>query len=38
VIESSWEALVESLEYGMQLSRRDRDGAAASPATAAPGA
>ena len=30
VIESSWEALVDSLEYGMQLSRRDRDGTAAS--------
>jgi 2-isopropylmalate synthase len=38
VIESSWEALVDSLEYGMQLSRSDRDGAAASPATTAPGA
>ena len=38
VIESSWEALVDSLEYGMQLSRRDRDGAAASPATSTSGA
>jgi 2-isopropylmalate synthase len=38
VIESSWEALVDSLEYGMQLSRRDRDGATASSATASPGA
>jgi 2-isopropylmalate synthase len=37
VIESSWEALVDSLEYGMQLSRRDRDGAPVSSATATPG-
>ncbi len=36
VIESSWEALVDSLEYGMQLARRDREGARPSPATAAP--
>jgi 2-isopropylmalate synthase len=36
VIESSWEALVDSLEYGMQLSRRT--GAQVSPATAVPGA
>jgi 2-isopropylmalate synthase len=36
VIESSWEALVDSLEYGMQLSRRD--GSRVSPATAVPGA
>jgi 2-isopropylmalate synthase len=34
VIESSWEALVDSLEYGMQLSRRD--GSRVSPATVAP--
>jgi 2-isopropylmalate synthase len=36
VIESSWEALVDSLEYGMQLSRRDRSGSRGSPAAAAP--
>jgi 2-isopropylmalate synthase len=35
VIESSWEALVDSLEYGMQLGRRD--GSRVSPATAVPG-
>jgi 2-isopropylmalate synthase len=34
VIESSWEALVDSLEYGMQLGRQ----AGLSEATAAPGA
>jgi 2-isopropylmalate synthase len=36
VIESSWEALVDSLEYGMQLSRRDGGGAPVSQATTAP--
>ena len=36
VIESSWEALVDSLEYGMQLSRRDPGGAPV--ATIAPSA
>jgi 2-isopropylmalate synthase len=36
VIESSWEALVDSLEYGMELSRRT--GVAGTPATTAPGA
>jgi hypothetical protein len=34
VIESSWEALVDSLEYGMQLGRATD----LSEATAAPGA
>ncbi len=37
VIESSWEALVDSLEYGMQLGRRDGGGGArVSQATTAP--
>jgi 2-isopropylmalate synthase len=35
IIEASWEALVDSLEYGMQISRRRQDGAAAG---AEPGA
>jgi 2-isopropylmalate synthase len=35
VIEASWEALVDSLEYGMQVSRRQEQGA---PASAEPGA
>jgi 2-isopropylmalate synthase len=35
VIESSWEALVDSLEYGMQLSRRAAPGARASQTTTA---
>jgi 2-isopropylmalate synthase len=35
VIESSWEALVDSLEYGMQLSRRDGAGARVSQTTTA---
>ena len=38
VIESSWEALVDSLEFGMQLSRRDGGGARVSQATTAPSA
>jgi 2-isopropylmalate synthase len=32
VIEASWEALVDSLEYGMQVARRERRGEAASAA------
>jgi 2-isopropylmalate synthase len=35
IIEASWEALVDSLEYGMQVSRRQQQGA---PASAEPGA
>jgi 2-isopropylmalate synthase len=36
VIESSWEALVDSLEYGMQLTRRDGGAARVSQPTTAP--
>ena len=36
VIESSWEALVDSLEYGMQLSQGEGGGTRVTQATTAP--